>query len=65
MEKKAILKLKEAGLSKGYHYDLAYHPEACIWTAHYSIAQKIAEALGRKWDGYNLDFAGGYYYWNI
>jgi hypothetical protein len=63
-EREIIQRLKEIGLVKGYHYDFASHPERCLWTAHYSVAVKIAEVLG-EWDGYNVDFAGGYYYWTI
>jgi hypothetical protein len=65
VEKSIVEKLGKAGLAKGYHYDFAFHPERCLWTAHFDVAQKIAKAIGRKWDGYNIDMVGGYYYWNL
>jgi hypothetical protein len=61
-------KLRKLGLSRGYHYDYAWHSvgrtvlERFLWTAHYDVAKKIAKLLG-PWDGYNCDFWGCYYYW--
>ena len=60
-----VKRLQEVGLASGYHYDFAFHPEMCLWTAHFDVAKKIEKALNKKWDGYNIDMAGGYYYWNL
>ncbi|MEM3629093.1 MAG: hypothetical protein QXE06_06955 [Candidatus Bathyarchaeia archaeon] len=62
-KKEIVNKLKEIGLTCGYDYDFAHHPEFCLWTAYHEVAMKIAKIMG-KWHGYNIDFAGGYYYWN-
>ena len=65
VEREITEKLSKVGLVKGYHYDFDRHPGKCLWTAYYDVARKIAKVMERRWDGYNIDFAGGYYYWNL
>jgi len=61
--KDIVKKLKTVGIVLGRHYEITYGVSTKIlWTTKLSIAEKIAEVVG-MWDGYDIDFLGGYYYW--